>query len=54
MKLINKSRRTLYRTASILGDINALASGKPKKIIKRYARKRTGRFTGKKIRSIFR
>lgn len=54
MKSINKLRRTLYRTASILGDVNALASGNPKKIAKRLGRKITGRISGKTIRRIFR
>lgn len=54
MKIINKTRRKLYRTASILGDINALASGNPKKIAKRFGRKFLGRKSGKIIRGIFR
>ncbi len=54
MKIINKTRRTLYRTASILGDVNALISLNPKKIAKRFGRKVTGRASGKTIRRIFR
>lgn len=54
MKIINKTRRKLYRTASILGDLNAIASGNPKKIAKRFGRKTFGRKSGKMIRKIFR
>ncbi len=54
MKLVNKTRRELYKTASILGDLNAIISGSPKKIAKRVARKITGKHTGKGIRRIFR
>lgn len=54
MKSINKLRRKLYRTASILGDVNALVSGDSKKIAKRVGRKYTGRASGKTIRRIFR
>ena len=54
MKSINKIRRKLYRSASILGDVNAIISGNPKKIAKRFGRKVLGRHMGKGIRRIFR
>jgi hypothetical protein len=41
-----KLRRSLYRSASLLGDIEALASGSPTKIMKRAARKRVWRMAG--------
>ncbi len=54
MKLINKTRHKLYRSASILGDVNAIISGSPKKIAKRFGRKVVGKQSGKTIRTIFR
>ncbi len=54
MKLINKTRRELYKSASILGDVNAIISGSPKKIVKRFGRKIAGKQSGKGIRRIFR
>lgn len=53
-KIINKTRSRMYRTARILGDVNAIISGRPDKIVKRYMRKKSGRGFGKIIRSIFR
>lgn len=47
---INKVRRGLYKTARILGDINAIKKGK---VGKRIGRRIVGRQTGKVIRKIF-
>ncbi len=52
MKIINKTRRRMYRSARILGDINAIASGRPDKIVKRYLRKKSGRGFGRILRGI--
>lgn len=44
LKTIRKTRRAMYRGASILGDVNAVASGK---IGKRIANKILGRIFGR-------
>jgi len=41
--MIRKLRRSLYRGARLLGDLSALTSGKPSRILKRAANKLIGR-----------
>lgn len=43
MSALGKPRRSLYRVARILGDVDAVASGKPKRMGKRLANKVIGR-----------
>ncbi len=43
LKSIRKTRRGLYRWASILGDVSAIGSGDPKKMGKRLFNKVLGR-----------
>jgi len=43
MSTLRKVRGSLYRGARILGDVNALISGNPRKIVKRVANKLIGR-----------
>jgi hypothetical protein len=40
MRSLRSVRRGLYRSASILGDVNAVASGRPDKMVKRLVRKK--------------
>lgn len=47
---INKVRKGLYKTARILGDINAVKKGK---VGKRVGRRVAGRQAGKAIRKLF-
>lgn len=47
---INKIRSTLYKTAKVLGDVNAAKNGT---LGKRVARRATGKATSKIIKSIF-
>ena len=47
---INKFRRGLYKTARILGDVNAVKKGK---VGKRIARRTAGKATGKTLRKLF-
>jgi hypothetical protein len=49
---INKLRRTLYRVARILGDVQALSSSDPKKVARRAGRRATGRAAGKLLRKL--
>lgn len=46
---INKTRGFLYALARLLGDINAISSGSPRKVGQRIAR----RTAGKALRKIF-
>ena len=51
MSPIGKTRNTLYKTARILGDIQAISGGKAgKRIIRRLAGRATGRLLGKLFR----
>jgi len=47
---IRKLRRSLYRDARILGDVEAVASGNPGKIGERIVRRRVYRKEGKLTR----
>lgn len=47
---ISKIRNTLYRTGSVLGDFQALSSGKPDKILRRLLRKYIWRGFGRTMR----
>lgn len=47
---INKVRRGLYKTARILGDINAVKKGK---VGKRVGRRIAGKQAGKALRKLF-
>ena len=48
---IAKTRRALYKSARILGDVNAIKRG-PKAIIKRTLRKQAGRGLGRGLKRI--
>ena len=50
---INKVRGGLYKTAKLLGDIQALSSGSPAKVGKRVGRRITGKATGRAIGKLF-
>lgn len=39
MSILRRTRRAAYRTGSILGDVQAVKSGSPRKIAARYVRK---------------
>lgn len=47
---INKVRKGLYKTARILGDVNAVKKGK---VGKRLVRRAAGKQTGKALRRLF-
>jgi hypothetical protein len=51
---ISRTRRQCYRCASIIGDVQAIASGNPSKIAKRFCRKCAYRSTGKLLQQLFR
>ena len=42
---IAKIRSKLYKTARILGDIQAISSGRPNKMVRRVLRKRVGKWS---------
>lgn len=44
---MSKLRRNLYRTARTLGDVEAVASGNPKRMAKRAVNKKIGRTLGR-------
>jgi len=51
MSSISKARNSLYKTARILGDVQAISEGKVgKRIIRRLAGRTTGRLLGKIFR----
>ena len=50
---INKVRTKLYKTAKILGDIQAILSPKPRAIEKRIQRRIVGKLTGRMIGKLF-
>lgn len=43
MKLLRRTRRRAYRLASLLGDVEAVASGRPSRILRRAGNKLLGR-----------
>jgi hypothetical protein len=51
---MSKIRRATYRAGSVLGDVEALASGSPAKIGKRIIRKTIWKAWGKFARSALR
>jgi hypothetical protein len=54
MSLLSDTRRSMYRTASFLGDVEAVASGSPTKVGKRILRKSIWRQFGRIMRGILR
>lgn len=54
MSPLRRSRRAAYRYGSAAGDVEALASGSPTKIVKRLARKRATRGLMGALARIFR
>lgn len=50
---ISKIRGEMYKTAKILGDVQAVSSGDPKKIAKRLGRRVAGKQTGKLLGKLF-
>lgn len=40
---LRKVRRSMYRGARVLGDVDAVLSGSPKRVVKRYGNKAIGR-----------
>ena len=50
---IHKIRSVLYKTAKLLGDVQAVSSGSPKKVAKRAGRRVAGKGTGKMLRKLF-
>jgi len=51
---INKTRSVLYGTAKLLGDIQALAGGRPDKVARRIGRRTAGKITGRILGRLFR
>lgn len=49
---IGRFRRRLYRTASVLGDVQAASSGSPRKVGQRIVRKAMWRTVGKALAGI--
>ncbi len=50
---VNKTRGFLYQFARLLGDVNAVSSGKPDKMARRVGRRTAGKATGRAMRKIF-
>ena len=50
---ISKTRGVLYKLARILGDVQAVSSGKPSKVAKRAGRRIVGKSTGRAMRKLF-
>lgn len=53
MPSINKIRSALYFTAKVLGDVQAIRTGSPKKIGKRILRRGAGKITGRGLGKLF-
>lgn len=51
---ISKVRGVMYATAKILGDVQAVASGDPRKVAKRVGRRVAGKATGQFLGWLFR
>jgi len=51
---LRRTRGLLYKAARVLGDIDALSTGSPKRIGKRIGRRLAGRATGRLLRRLFR
>ena len=52
MKL-SKARSKLYKAARLLGDVQAVSSGRSEKMVRRVGRRAAGRAAGKGMRKIF-
>lgn len=50
---ISKFRGYLYDLAKVLGDVQAVKSGDPKKIAKRVGRRAAGKVTGRALGKLF-
>ncbi|WP_176483733.1 MULTISPECIES: hypothetical protein [Bacillus] len=50
---IHKFRSILYKTAKLLGDVQAVSSGDSKKMAKRAGRRVAGKGTGRMLRKLF-
>ena len=51
---IGKTRGFLYELAKLLGDLQAISSGKPGKVARRVGRRAAGKAVGRGMRKIFR
>lgn len=49
---ISGFRRGLYRSASVMGDVQAAASGSPTKVVKRVVRKTVWRLFARSMRKL--
>ena len=47
-------RSNLYKTGKVLGDLQAVGSGKPSRVAKRVGRRVAGKSLGKLMRKLFR
>lgn len=50
---VSKTRSALYKTARILGDIQAASSGSGRKVARRIGRRTAGKATGRLLGRIF-
>lgn len=50
---LNGFRGMLYSLAKILGDVQAVSSGKPDKVAKRFGRRIVGKMTEKLLGKLF-
>lgn len=50
---ISKVRGTMYTTAKFLGDVQAISSGSPKKMFKRFLRRIVGKYAARFISALF-
>jgi len=50
---LHKTRSSLYKLARLLGDVQAVSSGSPKKMTTRVGRRYAGRATGNAMRKLF-